>query len=87
MEVKRFFKLQEELLTLHAMCLVIDFDSMGFGCKKFLSYELFKKFIKEEFNDYKTVLQTAMLSSFDSSFTYMCLGSWHTLPAHIETVD
>ena len=88
MNIKRFFKLQEELITIHGMCLVIDFDSWGLGYKRFFSYEQFKKFIIEEFNDEKTVLQTAFLTSLNGGvFRYMCFGKWADLPMRIETVD
>lgn len=88
MKIKRFFKLQQELATIHGMCLVIDFDSWGLGYKKFFFYEDFKKFIIEEFNDEKTVLETAVLTCLNNGvFRYMCLGEWKELPMKIETVD
>ncbi len=89
MEVKRFFKVQEELITLRALCLVVDFDSWGLGSQKFLSYEQFKEFVKEEFNDDKTVLQTAFITRVLNGcvLRYLCLGNWNELPIEIETVN
>lgn len=85
MTVKRFFELREELFSIHRIRLVIDFSSWGCGLKTFTTYEQFEKFVNEEFNDERTVLKTARLSSlYDGTFSYMCLGRLSRLPMRIE---
>jgi len=86
--VKRFFALNEELFAFYKKLpvLTVDFSEWCEAPACFDTYLSFENFIKEEFNEPQTVLDTAMLSN-TGYFRFEGIDGWEELPYSIKFVD